>query len=43
MILERFRLDDKVVVVTGGGRGIGAAIARACADVGANLVLAART
>jgi 7-alpha-hydroxysteroid dehydrogenase len=43
MILERFRLDDKVVVVTGGGRGIGAAIARAYADVGANLVLAART
>jgi 7-alpha-hydroxysteroid dehydrogenase len=43
MILERFRLDGKVAVVTGGGRGIGAAIARTYADVGANLVLAART
>jgi len=42
-VLDRFRLDDKVVVVTGGGRGIGAAIARTCAGVGANLVLASRT
>jgi 7-alpha-hydroxysteroid dehydrogenase len=41
--LDRFRLDGKVAVVTGGGRGIGAAIARTYADVGANLVLAART
>jgi 7-alpha-hydroxysteroid dehydrogenase len=41
--LDRFRLDGKVAVVTGGGRGIGAAIARSNADAGANLVLAART
>ena len=27
MILDRFRLDDKVAVITGGGRGLGAAIA----------------
>jgi 2-keto-3-deoxy-L-fuconate dehydrogenase len=30
-----FRLDDKIVLVTGAGSGIGAAIAHACADVGA--------
>jgi NAD(P)-dependent dehydrogenase (short-subunit alcohol dehydrogenase family) len=30
-----FRLDDKIVLVTGAGSGIGAAIAEACAGVGA--------
>ena len=43
MILDRFRLDGKAVIVTGAGRGIGAAIARTYAEVGANVVLAART
>jgi 7-alpha-hydroxysteroid dehydrogenase len=43
MILDRFRMDDKVAVVTGAGRGIGAASAVALAEVGADVVIAART
>jgi len=35
-------LTDKVIVVTGASRGIGEAIARACAEAGARLVLASR-
>ncbi|WP_185995908.1 SDR family NAD(P)-dependent oxidoreductase [Nocardioides campestrisoli] len=40
--LDRFRLDEKVVVITGASSGLGAGFARACAAVGATLVLAAR-
>ena len=36
-------LEGRVAVVTGGGRGIGAAIARVLADAGAAVVVAART
>jgi 7-alpha-hydroxysteroid dehydrogenase len=43
MILDLFRLDGKVAVVTGAGRGIGAASAVALAECGANVVIAART
>jgi 7-alpha-hydroxysteroid dehydrogenase len=43
VILDRFRLDGQVAVVTGAGRGIGAAAALALADVGADVVCAART
>src|SRR5690349_15576817 len=35
-------LKDKVIVVTGASRGIGEAIARACVDAGAKVVLASR-
>jgi len=37
-----FSLTDKVVIVTGASRGIGEAIARACANAGAAVALASR-
>ena len=43
MILDRFRVDDKVAVVTGAGRGIGAASAVALAEAGADVLLSARS
>ena len=43
MILERFRLDGQVALVTGAGRGIGRGIALAYAEAGADVVCAART
>lgn len=37
------RLKDKITIITGGGRGIGKAIALGFANQGANIVVAART
>ena len=42
MILDRFRVDGRVAVVTGAGRGIGAATAVALAEAGADVVVSAR-
>ncbi|HEX2213267.1 MAG TPA: SDR family NAD(P)-dependent oxidoreductase, partial [Mycobacterium sp.] len=41
-VLDRFRLDDKVVIITGASSGLGVSFAEACAQAGADVVLAAR-
>jgi 7-alpha-hydroxysteroid dehydrogenase len=43
VILDRFRIDGQVAVVTGAGRGIGAASAVALAEAGADVLISART
>jgi len=42
-ILDRFRVTDQVAIVTGAGRGIGAATAVALAEAGSDVVISART
>ena len=42
-ILDRFAVTDQVAIVTGAGRGLGAATAVALAEAGADVVISART
>lgn len=42
-LIDKFRIDGQVAIITGAGKGIGAGIARALAEAGANVVLGART
>ena len=41
-VLELFRLDGRVAIVTGGGRGLGAHMARGLAEAGAAVVVCSR-
>src|SRR5262245_42231046 len=41
-VLDRFRLDGKVAVVTGASSGLGVAFARALAEAGADVSMGAR-
>ena len=41
-VLDRFKLDGRVAIVTGGARGLGLAIARGLAEAGATVAITSR-
>jgi NAD(P)-dependent dehydrogenase (short-subunit alcohol dehydrogenase family) len=42
-VLDRFRMHDRVALITGGNRGLGKAMAEALAEAGANVVVTSRS
>ena len=42
-VLDRFRLEGRRALVTGGARGLGRTMAQALAEVGAEVAVASRT
>ena len=42
-VLDRFRLDGRTAILTGVGPGVGEHVARAFAELGANVVISARS
>lgn len=42
-VIDKFRLDDKMAIVTGASRGLGRAMALALADAGADVIITGRT